>query len=285
MNNQRKQDILLINLAMLCISTSGVLGRYIQMPPEITIFWRASLAALMLFIFCKWQEINLSKWDKKDLPILLGGGILMTIHWVSYFYSLQLANVAICMLAIFTYPIITSILEPLILNTKFEKIHILLGLMTLAGIYFLEPNIDFSGANFQAISLGILSATAYALRNVLMKKSIATHNGSKLMFIQVVIASIILSPFLITKGVGNITEQWWVILLLALFTTVIGHTLFLMSFKRFSVTAASILSCTQPLFGIILAMIFLGEYPALSTLIGGGLILASVIIESFNTKT
>jgi len=253
------------------------------MPPELTIFWRASLAALLLFALCFWQGINLSEWNKKDLPIFLGGGILMTIHWVSYFYSLQLASVAICVLAIFTYPVITSVLEPLILKTKFEKIHILLGLMTLAGIYFLEPNIDFSGSNFKAICLGILSATAYALRNILMKKSIGNHNGSKLMFIQVVIASIILSPFLITKGIGNIAEQWWVVLLLALFTTVIGHTLFLMSFKRFSVTSASILSCTQPVFGIILAMIFLGEYPALTTFIGGGLILTAVIIESLKS--
>jgi len=59
--------------------------------------------------------------------------------------------------------------------------------------------------------------------------------------------------------------------------------MFLYSFKHFSITTASIISSMQPIYGIIMGIIFLKEYPELTTLIGGALILLSVIIESVRT--
>ncbi len=282
MNAQQGKDILLLNLAMLFISTSGVLGRYISMPPEITIFWRAAIAMILLLGICSWQKVHLFENLKGNIGVFCLGGFLMMAHWVAYFYALQWSNVAIGMLSVFTYPVITAILEPILLGTKFQKTHLFLGLLTLVGIYFLVPDFNFSGSNMKAVGLGTFSALCYALRNILMKKPIQEHNGTKLMFFQTLTTALVLLPFLVIEGVGNIAEQWQAVLFLALFTTVIGHTMFLMSLKRFSITSASIMSCTQPIFGILLGVIFLGEYPAWTTYIGGGLILLSVVIESFS---
>jgi len=284
MNTPQGKDLLLLNLAMFFISTSGVLGRYISMPPEITIFWRAAVAAILLLGICSWQRVRLFENLKGNIGIFFVGGFLMMIHWVAYFYALQWSNVAIGMLSLFTYPVITSILEPILLGTKFQKTHLFLGLLTLVGIYFLVPDFDFSGSNIKAVGLGTLSAICYALRNILMKKNIQEHNGTKLMFFQTLTIAMVLLPFVMIEGVGNIVEQWQAILFLALFTTVIGHTMFLMSLKRFSITSASIMSCTQPIFGILLGAVFLGEYPVWTTYIGGGLILLSVVIESLSFK-
>jgi len=280
MNDFATKDFLFINLGMFFISTSGVLGRYLTLSPELIIFWRTSLATILLIGICKWSGVALFKNIKKDLGIFLIGGLLITVHWVAYFYALQWSSVAIGMLSLFTYPVITSILEPIILGTKFQKIHLLLGLLTLIGIYFLAPNLSLSDGNLPAIGMGTLSATAYALRNILMKKPIQRHDGTKLMFYHTLTAALLLSPFLFTKNSVPIPDQWWAILFLALFTTVIGHTLFLRSFKTFSITTASILSCTQPIYGIILGIIFLAEYPPWTTVIGGGLILMAVVIET-----
>lgn len=283
-SNPAIKDLIYLNLATLFIGTSGVLGRYISMPPEITIFWRSFLAMILLVFLCTFRKVDFLKGVKSDSGILTLGGFLMMVHWVAYFYSLQLSNVAIGMLSLFTYPVITAFLEPLILKTRFKWMHLLLAMMTLAGIYFLVPNVDFGSQHMKALGFGLLSATSYSLRNILMKKPVQRHDGSKLMFYQTLVTSLILFPFLFTKGIGNIGEQWWAILFLALFTTVIGHTLFIMSFKKFSITTASIISCTQPIFGIILGMIFLGEIPPLTTVIGGTLILASIVIESRSLK-
>lgn len=271
-----------INLAMLFVSTSGALGRFIDLPVPVTIASRAILAFLLLWLFCKWRGISL-KIDKKDyLPIFMSG-IFMGLHWITYFYALKLSNVAIGMLSLFTYPVITSLLEPILLKTKFLKIHLVLGIMVLAGIYFLVPKFELGNSYTIAVGVGVLSALCYALRNLVLKARVKNYNGSALMCYQMVIVGTFLFPvffFLETEGVLN---QWKGLLTLALVTTAIGHTLFLNSFKYFSITTASIISSVQPVYGIIIGAVFLSEIPSLMTIFGGLLILGSVVIESVRT--
>jgi drug/metabolite transporter (DMT)-like permease len=267
---------------MLLISTSGALGRYIDMPVPVIICFRSILAGILLFIFCRWKGISF-KTGSKDRPTIILSGVLMGLHWITYFYALKLSNVAVGMLSIFTYPVITALLEPIVLKTKFQKSHLLLALLVLLGIYFLVPDLDFSNSYTKAVILGIISALCYSLRNLIMKTKVGSYNGSVLMGYQLVVISICLLPFLFIMDSSGIKDQWLPTLTLALLTTSIGHTLFLASFKRFSITTASIISSVQPIYGIIIGIIFLGEIPVLSTIIGGVLILTSVVIESIRT--
>ncbi|WP_235016233.1 DMT family transporter [Aquimarina sp. AU474] len=281
-NNQHLRNILELNLAMLLISTSGALGRYIDMPVPVIIGFRAILAGILLFMYCKWRGMSF-KVSNKDRLVIILSGVLMGLHWVTYFYALKLSNVAIGMLSIFTYPVITALLEPIILKTKFQKIHILLTLLVLVGIYFLVPDLDFSNSYTKAVVLGVISALCYSLRNLIMKTKVRNYNGSILMWYQLVVVSVILLPFMLVMDSSGIEQQWLPTLTLALLTTAIGHTLFLQSFKRFSITTASIISSVQPVYGIIIGILFLHEIPVLSTVIGGALILTSVVVESIRT--
>jgi drug/metabolite transporter (DMT)-like permease len=74
------------------------------------------------------------------------------------------------------------------------------------------------------------------------------------------------------------------LLTLALLTTAVGHTLFVMSFKNFSISTASIMSSIQPVYGILFGMFLLNEIPSENTLIGGFLILTTVTIESVQSN-
>lgn len=118
--NPHLSHLLEINLAVIFISTSGTLGRYIDLPVPVTIASRGILAFFILLLFCRWKGISL-KVKRSDLPLVILSGILMALHWVTYFYALQMSSVAIGMLSIYTYPIITAFLEPLLLKTKFQK--------------------------------------------------------------------------------------------------------------------------------------------------------------------
>ncbi|MFD1316620.1 DMT family transporter [Namhaeicola litoreus] len=276
------QHILELNLALICISTSGALGRYIDMPVPITIGLRACLGGIFIFIFCKWKGFNF-KVAGEDRRMIFLGGILMALHWITYFYSLKLSNVAIGMLSLFTYPVITAFLEPLLLKTKFQKMHLLLGALVLFGIYFLVPDFNFENDYSKAIGLGVFSATCYALRNIIMKSKVNKYNGSIMMFYQLLIITICLSPFFLFLDTSGILPQFPANLTLALVTTAIGHTLFLYSFKHFSTTSVSIISSAQPIYGIIIGMILLKEYPSMNAIIGGSLILLSVVLESMRS--
>lgn len=268
---------------MLFISTSGVLGRYITLLPPVTIFWRTLLAAMLLLLFCKIKGYSFKIDLKQDGKRIFLGGLFLGVHWVTFFQSLQLSNVAIGLISIFTYPVITAFLEPIFFKTKFEKAYLLLALMVFIGIYFLVPEFTFENKYTQAVGWGIVSAFFYAIRNLIMKGQIAKYNGSVLMSYQIVIVSVCLTPMLYYTSFDAVVNQWAAIATLALLTTAIGHTLFLMSFKHLSISSASILSGVQPIYGIILGMIFLKEYPASSTIIGGVIIIAAVIIESIRS--
>ncbi|MHA7060074.1 DMT family transporter [Aquimarina sp. M1] len=273
------QNILELNLAMLFISTSGALGRYIDMPVPVTIAFRAILAGIVLFFFCKWKKISF-KIAAADRLTIIVGGVLMGLHWITYFYALKMSNVAIGMLSLFTYPVITSFLEPILLKTKFQKMHLVLGALVLLGIYFLVPDFSLNNSYAKAVGLGIVSAFCYALRNLIMKTKVSIYNGSILMWYQLLIIGMMLLPSLFIKDSSGIVTHWPWTLVLAIVTTAVGHTLFLFSLKKFSTTTASIIGSIQPVYGIVIGITFLKEIPVLTTIIGGVLILTSVVIES-----
>jgi drug/metabolite transporter (DMT)-like permease len=207
----------------------------------------------------------------------------MSGHWVTYFFALQYSNVAIGILSLFTYPIVTAFLEPMLLKTRFSKSHLALGVLVLMGVYFLVPEISFQNNYTIAVLLGMLSGLFYALRNILMKQEIEKYNGSVLMMYQIVVVAMVLSPVIFFNDFNLVLNQWKPLLTLAIVTTCIGHTLFLKSLRNFSTTAASIMSSAQPLYAILLGILFLSEYPSLKTIIGGALIISAVVIESIRS--
>ncbi|WP_299891257.1 DMT family transporter [uncultured Lacinutrix sp.] len=284
MKSSHLQHVFLLTLATLFISTSGALGKYINMPSEVIVWWRSALACLFLFIYCRLKKIDLVFKYKKDGVTFILSAIFMAAHWITYFYSLKLSNVALGMLSLYTFPIMIAILEPFFVKSKLDYIHILLGLMVMVGIYILSPEFNIENSNVKGILFGLLSALCYALRTLILKQHISNYNGTMLMLHQLLIITILLSPILYLMDTSGIKTQYPYVLLLALLTTAIGHTLFIKSLSYFRVSTASIISSIQPIFGIIIAFIFLNEIPTINTFFGGLLILATVIIESIRSQ-
>ena len=207
MKSQHNNYLLLLALATVLISTSGALGKFIDLPTPVIIWFRSALAALFLFLFCKYKKLKIGIKSKKDLPTILLGAVLLGTHWVTYFYALKLSNVAIGMLSMFTFPVITALLEPLFTKTKLNPIHILLGLMVLLGIYILAPEINFESNYPKGILLGVFSAFSYAIRNLILKRHVKSYNGTVLMVQQSLIVAVLLSPVLLRFSLENVQSQ------------------------------------------------------------------------------
>jgi len=282
--NQHPRHLLELTLATFFISTSGALGKFIAMPPPVTIWWRCLIAMIILYAFCKYQKINLRLNSKKDrLPFLISS-LLLGAHWITYFYALKFSNVAIGMLSLFAFPVITALLEPLFGKEKFKPIHILLGCLILLGIYILAPEFSLENSHVKGILFGLLSAVCYSIRILMLKQQVNTYNGTMLMFYQLLILTIMLVPVLYFMDASGIQSQFPFVILLAVVTTALGHTMFVKSLNHFSASTATIISSTQPIFGIIIAYFFLNEMPTWSTFWGGLLILSTVVIESIRSK-
>ncbi|WP_240042715.1 DMT family transporter [Maribacter aurantiacus] len=283
MNRSHVSHLLEINLAMLFIATSGPLGRFVDLPVPVITGMRGIIAFILLILFCRWRNISL-KVKNGDIPLILVTGVLMAAHWLFYFYALQWSNVAIGMLSLFTYPVITAFLEPILLKSKLQRMHLLLGALVLLGIYFLSPNFNLRDSNTLAILMGLVSAVSYALRNIILKLKVEKYQGTTLMVYQTGTIAILMLPALFFTAPKEILGQWEGLLALGVLTTAIGHSLFLMTFKHFSITTVSILSSVQPIYGILIGALFLNEIPKATTLFGGALILSSVVIEGFRAS-
>lgn len=283
--NQGSQ-FLQLGLAILIMSSSGTLGRYIDLPVPVIIWIRCAIGSVALYLVLRFGGFGMRIGRGKSFWLLFTSSIFLAIHWISYFYALKLSSVAVGMLSLFTYPVITSLLEPLMLKVKFEKSSLILGLIAFAGVAMLAPEFSVKNDFTLGIIIGIFSAVTYSIRNILLKKQISDQSGVTLMFYQLLIITALFWPvfffFDFEKG-QLISASWQPLLILGLFTTAAGHTLFVLSFRYFSISTVSIISALTPLLGTIIGFVVLSEVPADRTYIGGLLILVTVIIASART--
>ena len=276
--------LFLLNLGMLFISTSGILGRYIALPPPISIWFRSLIALIILLLYSRYKKFSLKiEWEKHGLAVCWSG-FLLALHWITYFFALQLSNVAIGMLSLFTYPIITVFLEPFFIPVKLQKRHLLLGFLIMIGIYILVPDFDIKNNATQGLLIGLFSAFTYSLRNLIIKKHNNMGNSSIQMIYQLAVIVILLTPVHWVYPDIDISSEWPYLIILGTITTALGHTLFLSSFSHFKISTASIISSIQPIFGVLLGALFLSEIPDLKSMLGGILILVTVVIESRKSK-
>ena len=276
--------LFLLNLGMLFISTSGILGRYIALPPPISIWFRSLIALIILLLYSRHKKFSLKiEWEKHGSAVCWSG-FLLALHWITYFFALQLSNVAIGMLSLFTYPIITVFLEPFFIPVKLQKRHLLLGFLIMIGFYILVPDFDIKNTATQGLLIGLFSAFTYSLRNLIIKKHNNIGNSSIQMIYQLAVIVILLTPVHWVYPDIDISSEWPYLIILGTITTALGHTLFLSSFSHFKISTASIISSIQPIFGVLLGVLFLSEIPDLKSMLGGILILVTVVIESRKSK-
>lgn len=212
---------------------------------------------------------------------ILGSGVLLAAHWVAYFYALKLSSVALAMLSMFTYPVITVLLEPFYLKKPFHFIQIPFALIALAGIYIIIPDLDFRNTSTLGIIVGVGSAFLFAARNLIIKKHAVGVNGLVLISHQLAVAVLVTLPFLffVPYSWPVINNDWYYLLFLGFITTAMGHTFYVKSLKNFTVSTVSLLSNFTPVVGIILGTLFLKENLTIDILFGGTLIILTAVAE------
>tara|TARA_Y100001980_G_C14556910_1_gene353434 strand:- start:70691 stop:71572 length:882 start_codon:yes stop_codon:yes gene_type:complete len=280
-------QLLQLTFAICLMSSSGVLGRYITLPTPVTIWIRSVIALITLFLILKaLKKSTFIGWGR-HFRIVLISSIFLGAHWISYFSALQASNVAIAMLSMFTYPIMTALLEPILLKTRFDKGSLLLSFIALIGVFFLVPDLNFDNTVTRGVFLGLLAGFFYAVRNILMKKNLSDHGGLTLMYYQMAILTLLLWPAIFIYKLDFSSQivqgDWEALLILGLVTTAFGHTLFVRSLKNFSVTTVSIMSCLTPLLGTLLAFLILDEIPKGQTILAGTIILFTAGLESYRS--
>ncbi len=280
-----RKAFLQLHAAVFLAGFTGVLGRLIELNEGWLVWYRMLLSAvlLLLLMLLRKQTIRI---EKKYLLRCVGIGALIALHWVFFYGSVKYANVSIALVCFAATGSFTAFLEPLILRRKIDLVEVLLGLLVLLGIYLI---FHFDVQYKTGILLGVAAAFLSALFPIYNKRLIQHVPVSALTLYELSGGWLLLSlvlPFYLqfspaTKHFPSLSDWFW-LLMLALFCTVLAVQLSVNALKKISPFTANLTYNLEPVYGIALAFLIYHEEKELGDGFVWGilLIVASVVIQT-----
>jgi drug/metabolite transporter (DMT)-like permease len=280
-----------LHVAVLLYGLTAILGDLIQLTALSLVWWRVLITSLSLLflirVFRLFKEI-----PARVILQFMGIGVLVAMHWVCFYGAIKLANASISLICMATTSLFTSILEPLIMQTKVKGYELILGLLIIPGMILIVNNVDFSMMN--GIWVGLLAAALAALFGTLNKKMVGKTNEKNITFLELGSAWIFLSfvlPLFVLFSEESIqfwpsTIDWIYLIILSLLCTTLAYILSLRALHHLSAFAANLTINLEPVYGIILAFIFLNDHKELNLnfYFGVGIILFAVFSYPFLRK-
>lgn len=280
---ESRHSLSILYLAVFLLALNGLFAKLIPLDATSITQLRSVLAGctLLLLALLNRRRFLLDS-PREYIGVYLIGAVL-GLHWVSFFHSMQVSTVAIGMLSLFSYPVITVLIEPLFTRQKLQIADVLAGIVVLIGVFVMvrDDLQAFDNAAVQGVFWGVISAFLFAMRNLLQKYYYPAVSSDRLMLHQVIAISFMLLLFVDYPAVGDLSSgDWLTLLLLGTVSTAMGHTLLSYSLKSLPAKSIAMISCLQPIFATLFAWLLLQETPAISVLTGGAIIVSVALYES-----
>ena len=275
-----KSALITLHISAFMMAATGLFSQIIQLPAWDITGYRTWVAAVILFLWVWWREGSISLQSTRDYPRMVILGALLCVHWITFFHSMQVANIAVGMLSLYVYPVMTVFMEPLLKRTRIDWRDIVIGLWVFVGVFFLVPEFNLTNNMTQGVLWGILSAFTFALRNLLLGHWFSKQSAARSMSYQVLIVALLMTPVLLTSTHIPSHFDWWLLVLLGVVFTAFAHSLFGYSLRFLKAKTVGLVGCMQPVYGVIYGVFFLHSVPDLSTFIGGAIIVVAAIYES-----
>ena len=247
---------------------------------EITML-RSVFALVVIFFIFLWQKQSLRLDNLRDYLIALALGLLLALHWVTYFHAMQVSTIAVGVISLFTFPIITVFLEPLFHGDKPLLKDIISAVLVLFGIYLLIPEFSLNNETTLGMLWGVLSALLFSLRNIIQGHYFKSYSARHSLFYQTLVSIIILIPFSYSVSPTVTTIQWGQLLILGIFFTALPHILFSFSLLKLKAKTVSLVACIQVVYATLFAAIILNEWPTISIALGGTIIVLTAMYETY----
>jgi len=276
----KRKSLVGLHSASILLAGTGLFAKLIALPAIDIISRRCLLAAVFLLLIGIALKRSFVLERARERLLMLLCGLLMCVHWVTYFHAMQVSTVAIGMIALYTYPVMSVLLEPLWQGKRPRRVDVLCALAVLAGVYLLAPDFSFGSGAALGVLWGLVSAVAFTLRNIVQRNYLGRYRGDTAMFYQCLIAGLAAWPFVRQAASALSPAVWLQLALLALVCTAVPHSMFAGALRALTAKTAGLISCLMPVYGVALAWIVLGEVPSGATVCGGLIIVAAAAFES-----
>ncbi|MBW1667310.1 MAG: EamA family transporter [Deltaproteobacteria bacterium] len=281
---EKTTSLFKLHSAILLFGLAGLFGKLLSLSPFIIVLGRAAFAALSLGIILglSGHQLRVRRWE--DLPSFIGLGGLLALHWTTFFHAIQVSTVAIGLLTYATFPAFVTIMEPYFFREKVSPVDVLATGLVVLGIVLIVPSFDLVSGITRGALWGTLSGFSFAILSLLNRKYVKTYSSFVITFYQNAFAALLLLPFFFMETQLPRVRDLLLLFTLGIFCTALAHGLFVKALEHLRAHVASIAACMEPVYGIILALVLLGEVPKPRTVLGGAVILGTALMVTARHK-
>lgn len=281
-----KKAFLQLHAAVFLAGFTGILGRLITLNEGMIVWYRMLLTAVTMWVLFGFLK-KLQRIPLVDILKISGVGFIAAMHWVTFYGSIKYANVSVALVCFSSIGFFTALFEPLILRKRINWLEMLLGLITLSGIYVI---FHFDTQYKTGIIIGLISAVLASLFPIYNREFLKRINVETMLTWQQTGGLLVLSallPFYLQRfPIEHFLPGWenfgW-LLILSWFCSVIAFQLSANALKRLSAFTVNLTFNLEPVYGILLAFAIKREDQFLSRwfFVGFGIIAVALLIHIF----
>ena len=272
MPQSSQRHFLFLHFSVLLFGASGLFGKLIVGGATLTVFGRTSFAAVALLLFSVLTRRSL-RVDARSAGGLALCGVLLAVHWWTFFHAIAVSSVAIGLLGFASFPLFVAGLESWLDRRPLPPAERWMVALVTLGLVLVTPSFDWRDQATQGLAWAILSGALFALL------AIANRRLSQLGAVRVAlwqngVAALMLAPLGLPVLLAASPDQWLIVAVLGVVFTALAHCLFIASLQTVPARTAAVIAALEPVYGIALAWLLFSEIPGLRMLAGGAVILA-----------
>ncbi len=227
-----------LHAAVALFGFAGLFGKWLLLSPVAIVLGRTAVAAVALGV------LRVRAGERAPFDVrLVANGIVLALHWVSFFAAIQVSSVAIGLLGFASFPLFTLVIERLFLARRLHRREVVTALLVTVGLVLLVPELSIANPVVQGLCWGLVSGFTFALLAVMNRRWAVARAATDIAFWQNAFAALTLLPLAWVGpwATGTIGAREIVLLVvLGLACTALAHTLFIAALANVTAHTASV---------------------------------------------
>ena len=251
-----------IHVCVVLWGFTAILGRLITMPALPLVWWRMLLVTAAL---AAWPPVwrDLRRMPPRLVMIYLGIGVLVTLHWLTFYGSIKLSNASVAATCMALTPVFVSIIEPSLARRRPHLAEVGMSLAVLPGVALV---VGGTPAGMRTgIAVGAVSSLLAGIFSTLNKRTLGSSPALAVTGLQMAAGAILLPPLaLLLPAAERVVVQpsahdGALLVLLALACTLFPYALALVALRYLSAFETTLAVNLEPVYAIALAILLLNE--------------------------
>jgi drug/metabolite transporter (DMT)-like permease len=249
-----------IHFCVLLWGFTAILGKLITLAALPLVWWRMLLVSVTLLCVPRvWRGIRAL--PPKLLLSYAGIGVIVALHWLTFYGAIKLANASVAATCIALCPVFLAIVEPLVARRRFDPRELLIGAAVVPGVALVAGGVP--GEMRLGLAVGVLSALFVAFFSALNKRLVDQADSLTVTCVELGTGTLfltVLAPFMATPAfVLPSLHDASLIVVLAYGCTLLPFALALAALRHLTAFATQMVTNLEPVYAIVLAIPLLGE--------------------------